>query len=68
MTGRYEMTKRRHGGGGGSLAGGRMGGSHLGVRGGGSLHTHLADRRGAAPPPLNNHGWSSTLSCCWYFS
>ena len=35
MTGRYEMTKRRHGGGGGSLAGGRMGGSHLGVGVGG---------------------------------
>lgn len=36
---------------------------------GGSLYTHLADRRGAVPPILlNDHEWSSVLSCHWYFS
>ena len=44
-----------------------MGGSHLGV--GGSLYTHMADRRGAVPPILlNDSEWNNVLSCCWYFS
>ena len=65
--GRCEMTKRRRGRGGG-VSCWRWNG-RVTPWGGGSLYTHLADRRGAVPPILlNDSEWNNVLSCCWYFS